>query len=115
ATRERQPLDRTREQAVGTAGSPQLAFAEADARREHALAHRRRPLGRRTSQRIAARARNGQEQVEAVEQRPRQPLAVALRSLGGARADRGPVAACAARAEVHRTDELKARREDGTP
>ena len=69
-----------------------------------------------TARRAARRARrhgprHRQCQVEAIEQRARQLLAVALDTLGRARARRRRIAAGAARAEVHRRDQLEARRE----
>ena len=60
----------------------------------------------------ATRSRHGDDEVEAVEQRPRELVAEGCEALRGAGALDRRVAAAAARAEVHRRHELEAGREE---
>src|SRR5206468_9356585 len=82
------------------------------ARRLDAPAHRLRALTGNTVELPRAGARDGDEQVEPVEQRARELVAIGREPRGRAGALRGRVAAGAAWAEIHRRDELEARRED---
>ena len=84
AARERQPLDRPRQQLVGCRRSLRPPLAQSPARTEHPLADGGRTFARRPGQVGRARTRHRQEQVEAVEQRARELLAVALDALGRA-------------------------------
>ena len=59
--------------------------------------------------------RQRHDEIEPVEQRAREPVAIPIELLRRARARRGGIAATAARAEVHRPDELEPRREDAAP
>ena len=117
ATGERQPLDRARQQLVGLVVSHRQAFPQAPrARRAHAPAPAPRP--RRARRRARAPRGRGtvSSEVEAVEERPRELLAVALDALRRARALRS--AGSPRAPHGHRfivANELKARREDGAP
>ena len=82
---------------------------------EHARAHGCRRLRRRRRELRGARPRHRDGEVEAVEQRARELLPVRGEPLRRARALDRRIAAAAARAHVHRPDELEARREERVP
>ena len=84
-------------------------------RSAHPLANRRGRLGRARGQLDASRPRNSDDQVKAVEQRPRELVAKRGQPLGRARALGAGVAARATRAQVHRRDELEPRRVERLP
>ncbi len=71
----------------------------------------RRRLARRRSELGGSRARHGHDEVEAIEERPRDALAVRLHALGRAGAIACPTPAAATRAEVHRGHEPEPGRE----
>ena len=85
------------------------------ARRVDAVAHRFRRLAGRAGELDGARPRHRDDEVEAVEQRPRELVAIGREPLRRALAVGGRIPTGAARAEIHRGDELEARREDGPP
>ena len=74
-----------------------------------------RRLARAGGQLVRARARHRHHEVEAVEERPRDLVAVRRDPRGRALALEPGVAACAARTEVHRRDEAEARGKEGAP
>src|SRR5581483_10235417 len=89
------------------------AFSQPAARCEDAFANGGGTLTRPARKLFAARPRHREQQVEPVEQRTRELLAVAVDALRCARAPRRAVAARAARTQVHRADQLEARRKHG--
>ena len=91
------------------------AVAEPLACGHDALAHGGRRLAGRRGQLRRTRPRHRDDEVEAVEQRARELLAVGGEPLRRARALDRRIAARAARAQVHRPDELEARREERVP
>ena len=92
------------------------AATAADARAHRALGpHARRRLGRRRGELGRARPRHRDGEVEPVEQRARELLPVCGEPLRRARALDGGIATSAARAHVHRPDELEPRREHRVP
>ena len=108
--RERQPLDGPRQQLLGRGGQPRTRLAKRLAAGHDAGTHgtgrltgRRRKLG-------GPGARQRHHEIEAVEERARQLVAVAVELLGRAGTGRPRVAAPAARAQVHRPDEREAGR-----
>ena len=115
AAGQRQPLDRTREELVGLRGAPRHFRAQPLARPAHSLAHARGCLRGPGSQLDAARPRHGDDEIEAIEQRPRELVAERGQPLRRARALGSGVAARAARAEVHGRDELEARGKERLP
>ena len=72
-------------------------------------------LARRRSQLLRPRPRHRDDEVEAVEQRSRDLLAIRRDPLRAAAAVGGRVAPASARAQVHRRDEAKAGREERLP
>ena len=76
---------------------------------------RGRRLSGRRRELLRARPRHRDDEVEAVEQRPRDLLAVARDPLRAAGAVGGGIAAASARAQVHRRDETKAGRKERMP
>ena len=101
----RRPRDRARP------GLPLRQFA----RVEHPLTHRRRRLGRLARELCRPRPRDRHHEVEAVDQRARELVPEGREPLSRARAREPRVAPPTAGAEVHRRDELEARREDASP
>ena len=81
------------------------------ARRDHAHAHRGRRLGPVAPHVVGARPVDAHDQVEAIEERSREPPPVGLDPLTRARAAVGP----AARARVHRGHELRVGGQAGSP
>ena len=79
---------------------------------ENACAHGGRRLGRRCGELRRARPWHRDGEIEAIEQRARELLAIRREPLRRARALDGRIAARAARAHVHRPDELEASREE---
>ena len=72
AGRERQPLDGTAQQLVRLAGAPERLGPNPFARRRDTLAHGLRAFAGRSVELTSARPRHGDDQVEAVAQRPRE-------------------------------------------
>src|SRR5205823_8490331 len=78
-------------------------------RRDDARPDRFGPLAGACLQLDRARPRHRHDDVEAIEQRAREAIAIARNALGRARALCAGIAARATGAEIHRPDELKAR------
>ncbi len=91
------------------------ARAQPLARRERRAPRRRRRLARRSARARPRAAAARDDEIEAVEQRPRELVAKRGEPLRRARAFDRRIAARAARAQVHRPDELEARREQRLP
>ncbi len=110
--RQRQPLDRPPEELVGRTRASRHRVVQPLACRDHAFPHDGRGLGATGSELGRSRARHGHDEVEAVEQRPRELVAKGRQALRRACALGSRVAAARARAQVHGRDELKPGRED---
>ena len=115
APRERQPFDRAVEQLGRLLRPGRARHVQPLARRSHAMPHRIGGLARRSGQLDRARPRHRDDEVEAVEERARQLVPERGQSLRRALAVGRRIAAGAARTEVHRRDELEARREHRPP
>ena len=116
STRERQPVDRVRQELGGRLGSPR-------SRRPQALACRDDPRPRTAVDGSAGGAASSAARGRGIatarskrsSERPRQLLPVRREPLRRAGALDGGIAARAARAHVHRPDELEASREERVP
>ncbi len=112
APRERKPFDSAREQLGGFFRPMQGPGACARVRGLDAATDGVRSLSRGPLQVSSSRTRDRHQQVEAVEQRPRELVPVRGEARGRAGALRGRIAARPAWAQVHGRDELKSSRED---
>ncbi len=106
-----QAVDRARQQLVGGRSPRRWCVRQPHPRRQDTRPHRVRALAAGGLQFARTRARDRHDDVEAVEERPREAVAVARDPLRRARALRTGIAARTARAQVHRSDELEARGE----
>jgi ADP-ribose pyrophosphatase len=107
AARERQPLDGPVEHRTGFLSSPSSGAGQSDTRGRDALPHSRRALARAGGELVRPASRQRKHEVEPVEERAGHLVAERRQPLGRTGALRAGVAASAARAEVHRSDELK--------
>jgi len=107
----RQPVDGPVEQGPGTRRKRRRR-SKTLARAAHAFEHGRRRFAGLSAELGRGRAWQREDEVEAVEQGPRQTLAIAGERLRRATAVETRIAACAAGAEVHRPCQLKSRREE---
>src|SRR5207253_332106 len=114
ATGEVEAVGRPAQERVGLAVPRGRPRAEAFPCGAHSFGHGGRALARRRGELLPAYARQREDEVEAVEKRAGELLPVAREPLGGAAALCGGVAAPAARAEVHRRDQLEPGRKDDT-
>ena len=115
ASRERQLLDGPREQRIGLLVSARSPRGESRARRSDPLADRSGSLALPCGELDRARARDHDHEVETIEQRARELVAVRGEPLGGTRARDRRISARAARAQIHRPDELERRRVERRP
>lgn len=115
ATRERKAVDCVREQLGRGFGPARAHGIHAAARRLDSPTHRCGRFPRRRRQLGRTRPRHRHREIEAVEQGTRKLLAVRGKSLRRARALDRRIAAGAAGAHVHRSDELESRGEDRVP
>src|SRR5262249_3661983 len=106
---EREPIDRSRQQLLGGARQPRYGRVERRAPGEDAGPYRLGALAGRRGELGGARSRERDDEVEAVEERARELVAVAVELLWRARAARTRIAAHATRTEGHRPPEDKAR------
>src|SRR5205823_14898741 len=105
--RERQPLDGPRQQFVGSGSPLGRSLLEAQARRDDAGAHGIRLLPGTALKLERAGAWNRDDQVEAIQQCPRELVAIARQSLRRAAALRTRIPSCSARAQIHGSNELE--------
>jgi hypothetical protein len=100
ATREREPFDRLRQECGRGVAERRRRLHQRITCRSHARPHAGRRLAGRPGELAATWSRHRQHEVEAVEQRARQPLAIPIDALRAAHAGGGGIAASAARAGV---------------
>src|SRR3954471_18353404 len=115
APRERKPLDRAGQQLVGTGCSLWTGGRKTHARTDHARANTLGRLPRTTLELERTSPRNGDDEIETVEERPGELVAIVGKPLCGARAVRPRIAARAAWTEIHRSDQLETRRKAHAP
>src|SRR5215469_10620515 len=112
--RERQAIDRSREQLLSGGRQGGGGPAELGPALEHTAPDRLGALAGRRGELVRPRARERDDEIEAVEQRPGQLVAVAIELLRRARAARPRIASATTRTEVHRSDEHETGREEPT-
>ena len=103
------------EELVGLRRPPQRRAAQPGTSARDALADGRRRLRRAGRQLLGPRPRHGDDEVEPIEQRPRELVAERRQPLRRARALGGGIATPGAGAQVHRRDQLEAGREERQP
>ena len=109
------PLDRARQQLVGARRPTRPGFGKPDAGRDHANTNGFRDLAGTALKIDCPCARHRHDQVEAVEQRARELVAVAGEPLRRTGTLRAGVSTSTARTQIHRSDQLKPRREANAP
>ena len=112
---QREPVDGACEQIAGFGGQTGRMPAELRPRDDHPLADVRGRLAGRRSELCRSRARHHHDEVAAIEERSREPLAVPRQALRRAGAVERWVSASATRTEIHRCDELESGGEQHPP
>src|SRR3954453_9205136 len=115
APRQRKPLDRAGQQLVGSGCSLWTRGRKTHACTDHAGANPRRRFPWTTLELERPSPRNGDDEIETVEERPGALVAIVGEPLCGARAVRSRIAACTAWTEIHRSDQLETRRQAHAP